>query len=346
MEEMEKSKVTISDIARIAGVSKSTVSRVLTGNSFVEETKRLKILSAIKKTGYVPNLAARSLRGRSNNTIGVILNLDPDYHFSDFISMETLRGISSTANTAGFKVSVIIEKCTEALPRILKDQSVDGVIVMGLKESERALEDIRTSGNSMIPIVLLNYSKEFDRFPSVSFSNESNAYDFTMYVISMGHTEIGTIDSSPDILAVKNRMKGVRCAMDESGIEYIPQWHFAFKDITSGEAGRRGAENFLHLENRPSVVIASDDDIAISFMATVTAAGLKVPDDVSVVGVDNIPISKYVHPPLTTEKVEGYRRGILAFKMLKTLLDGEELKEKHIHIRSVIVERESLKRIR
>ncbi len=72
---------------------------------------------------------------------------------------------------------------------------------------------------------------------------------------------------------------------------------------------------------------------------------MKVPDDISVVGVDNIPISKYINPPLTTEKVEGYRRGTTAFRMIKTLLDGEELEEKHVYLRSVIIERESLKRI-
>ncbi|MCK5672194.1 MAG: substrate-binding domain-containing protein, partial [Spirochaetales bacterium] len=84
---------------------------------------------------------------------------------------------------------------------------------------------------------------------------------------------------------------------------------------------------------------------AISFMASVTAAGLKVPEDVSIVGVDDIPISKYMNPPLTTQKVEGYKRGTLVFKMLGQLMNGDELEEKHVYMRSEIVERESLKRI-
>ncbi|MCK5736867.1 MAG: substrate-binding domain-containing protein, partial [Spirochaetaceae bacterium] len=96
---------------------------------------------------------------------------------------------------------------------------------------------------------------------------------------------------------------------------------------------------------KPSVIIASADDLALSFIAGITSAGLRVPEDVSVVGVDNIPMSQYSNPPLTTEKVEGYRRGMMAFKMLKTLLDGEELQEKHMKIRSVIVGRDSLKKI-
>ena len=342
---MDKKNITISDIARITGVSKSTVSRVLTGNSYVEESKKSKILQTIKETGYVPNFAARSLRSRNTGTIGVILNLDPDYHFSDFISMETLRGISSSAYELDYNVSVIVEECTHALPRILKDQSVDGLIVMGLKETEEALETIKNPEELPIPVVLLNYSKNFKRFPSVSFSNEISGYDFMMYVISLGHKDVGTIDCSPDILAVKNRMQGVRRALDESGFDFIPDWHFTFKDIGQGEAGRKGAEYFLQLKTRPSVIIASDDDIAISFMASVTAAGLKVPEDVSIVGVDDIPISKYMNPPLTTQKVEGYKRGTLVFKMLGQLMNGDELEEKHVYMRSEIVERESLKRI-
>ncbi|RKX73259.1 MAG: hypothetical protein DRP49_07785, partial [Spirochaetes bacterium] len=173
---------TISDIAGIAGVSKSTVSRVLTGNSFVNGLKKTRILKAIEETGYVPKLAARSLRGSRTKTIGVILNLDPDYHFSDFVSMETLRGISSSAQKSGYRVSVIIEPCTAAIPTILRDKSVDGLIVMGLKEKEEALLSLAETGGSEIPIVLLNYSQEYKYFPSVSFSNEENAFDFAMYV--------------------------------------------------------------------------------------------------------------------------------------------------------------------
>lgn len=342
---MDKKNITISDIARIAEVSKSTVSRVLTGNSFVEESKREKILKAIKETGYVPNFAARSLRGKNTGTIGVILNLDPDYHFSDFVSMETLRGISSSAYELGYNVSVIVEECTHALPRILKDQSVDGLVVMGLKKTEKALESIKNPEELSIPVVLLNYSENFKRFPSVSFGNEINGYNFMMYVISMGHKDVGTIDCSPDILAVKNRMQGVRNALNVSGLHFIPEWHFVFKNIDQGEAGRKGAEYFMQLKTRPSVVIASDDDIAISFMASVTAAGLRVPADVSVVGVDDVPISKYMNPPLTTQKLEGYKRGSLVFKMLEQLMAKEKLEKKHIYIRSVIIERESLKKI-
>jgi LacI family transcriptional regulator, galactose operon repressor len=339
---MEKKNTTISDIALIAEVSKSTVSRVLTGNSFVEESKRNRIMRAIEKTSYVPNLAARSLRGRNTGTIGVILNLDPDYHFSDYISMETLRGISSSGSHSGYNVSIIVEECSRALPRILKDQSVDGLIVMGLKETEKALEVIENPDKLSIPVVLLNYSEKFKRFPSVSFSNEKNGYDFMKFIISMGHKNVGTIDCSPDLLAVKNRMQGVRRALDESGIDFIEEWQFSFEDIDQGEAGRKGAEKFLKLKVWPSVIIASADDIAISFIASLTAAGLKVPEDVSIVGVDDIPISKYIHPPLTTQKVEGYQRGILVFKMLKQLMEGDELEEKHIYIRSEILERESL----
>ncbi len=336
---------TISDIARIAGVSKSTVSRVLTGNSFVEDTKKEKILKAIDDTSYVPKLAAQSLRGRSTRTIGVILNLDPDYHFSDFVSMETLRGISSSAQKLGYRVSVIIEPCNDAIPKIIMDRSVDGIIVMGLKEKEEALLSLAEAGESEIPIVLLNYSEEYKTFPSVSFDNNENSYNFAQYVISMGHSRIGLIDSSKDVLAVYNRKMGILRALKDSGIEYKPEWHFEYLNINTMEAGKQLASSFMKLEKRPSVVIASEDDIALAFIAGITSAGLRVPEDISVVGVDNIPMSQYSNPPLTTEKVEGYRRGIMAFKMLKTLLDGEELKEKHMKIRSVIIERDSLKKI-
>jgi DNA-binding LacI/PurR family transcriptional regulator len=337
---------TISDIARIAGVSKSTVSRVLTGNSFVDDSKKEKILKAIEDTSYVPKLAARSLRGRSTGSIGVILNLDPDYHFSDYVSMETLRGISSSAQKLGFRVSVIIEPCTRAIPTIMRDQSVDGLIVMGLKEKEEVLISLAKSGEPKIPIVLLNYSEEYKTFPTVSFRNEENAYDFAMYVISMGHKKIGVLDSSKDVLAVTNRKHGILRALKDSGIDFRPEWYFEYSDIDQMEAGKKVARRITALDEKPSVLIASADDLALSFIAGITSLGLRVPDDISVVGVDDIPMSRYANPPLTTEKVEGYRRGLMAFKSLKTLLDGKELEKKHIKIRSVIVERDSLKKIK
>ncbi|RKX69685.1 MAG: hypothetical protein DRP60_16405, partial [Spirochaetes bacterium] len=244
---------TISDIASIAGVSKSTVSRVLTGNSFVDSSKKVRILKAIEDTEYVPKLAARSLRGSSTRTIGVILNLDPDYHFSDFVSMETLRGISSSAQKSGYRVSVIIEPCNAAIPTIIRDKSVDALIVMGLKEKEEALLSLSNTEGSEIPIVLLNYSQEYKAFPSVSFSNEENAYDFSMYVISMGHEDIGLIDSSRDVLAVANRNHGILRALKESRIRHNPEWYFEYSNISGMEAGKRAASSFMKLERKPSV---------------------------------------------------------------------------------------------
>ena len=320
----------------------STVSRVLTGHSFVEDSKKAKILKAIEETFYVPKLAAQSLRGRSSRTIGVILNLDPDYHFSDFVSMETLRGISSTAQKNGYRVSVIIESCNHAIPTILRDLSVDGVIVMGLKEREEVLIKLAESEEPEIPIILLNYSEKYDVFPSVSFDNNENAYSFSRYVISKGHNRIGLLDSSKDVLAVKNRKQGILRALKDSGVEYRQEWDFEYSDINPMEAARMAARRFMDLDEKPSVIIASADILALSFIAGVSSADIRVPEDISVVGVDNIPMSEYSNPPLTTEKVEGYLRGQLAFKMLKTLLDGEIPEDKHHKIRSVIVERDSL----
>ncbi len=219
------------------------------------------------------------------------------------------------------------------------------MIVMGLKEKEEALLSLAETGGSEIPIVLLNYSQEYKYFPSVSFSNEENAFDFAMYVISMGHEDIGLIDSSRDVLAVANRNHGILRALQEGGINPTPEWYFEYSIISGMEAGKRAASSFVKLDRTPTVVITSEDDIALSFIAGISSAGLRVPEDISVVGVDNIPMSKYSNPPLTTEKVDGYHRGLMAFKMLKSLLDGEDLKEKHIKIRSVIVERDSLKKI-
>ncbi len=337
-------RVTISDIARLAGVSKSTVSRVFTESSPVKEDVKKRVLKIVEEMQYYPNLAARNLSSKKSGAVGVILNLDPDYHFKDYVSMETLRGLSVTATSLGMRLLIINGGLADTLPRLVSERSVDGLIVMGIKIKEKAL--IGRKGLYNIPVLLLNYKKEYDEYPSVSFAHEQNANFMAKYIIKRGHRKIGFIECSPDLLYVQNRRKGYLKALDEAGIEQNKEWVFEVKDMNEVTAGKVAANSFLELKEKPTVIVASSDNLAIAFMGRLSAAGVKIPDDVSVVGVDDLLISRYVHPSLTTVLLDGFSRGKIACESIHKLISGEKLENKHFLISSPIVERESLRDLR
>ena len=338
--------MTISDIAKLAGVSKSTVSRVLTGSTPVREELKMRVLEVIEKYHYSPNLTARSLSLKKTNTIGVILNLDPNYHFRDYVSMETLRGLSVAATEAGIRLSIALGSIAAILPKLVGERGVDGVVIMGLKEGdEKVLSSIsQTTGTKQeqILILLLNYSEEFKSFPSVAFSHEEDAYSLIRYLLEKGHTKIGIIECSPELIYIKNRKRGFLRAFKDFNVYFKESWDIKIEGINEDTAGKEAAEYFLSLKEKPSVVIASSDSIAISFMGRLLACGVEIPKDVSVVGMDDIPLSKYIHPALTTEILDGFSRGKKACELMCSLMHSEEIEDRHIFIRSAFVERDSL----
>jgi LacI family transcriptional regulator len=339
-----KKKITIKEVAALAGVSNSTVSRILTGNAPVRDEVKNKVLRIIKETNYYPNASARALSGRKTNTIGVFLNADPDYHFNDYISMETLRGITSTALEINLRINIIPSSLTTSYDRIVAERQLDGMIVMGLHKSEPVLQRLNDAEATEIPIVLLNYSDKLRKIHSVSFSHHKDTYELTRYLISKGHKEIMFIDSL-DLLYVENRKNGFLDAMKESGLNPKCGRFLSVSGGDEGEIGKNTALGYMELGNKPSVIIAPSDNGAISCMTKLIVEGVRVPEDVSIVSVDDIPIARYVNPALTTVKLSGFERGQVAIKTMKSLMDGQAV-EQHVFIKSHIVERASLKRLR
>ena len=152
---MKDKKITIKEVAKLAGVSNSTVSRVLTGSAPVNDDIRQRILRVIEETNYYPNVSARALSGRKTDVIGVLLNSDPDYHFSDFVSMETLRGITASAVKIDLRVTIIPARLSDSYERLKAERQLDGLIVMGLHKTETVLDSLNKNWKKEIPIVLL-----------------------------------------------------------------------------------------------------------------------------------------------------------------------------------------------
>lgn len=336
---MNESRPTIWDVAKLAGVSISTVSRVLNNTAPVSEELAKRVTRVVREYNYHPSHAARSLSGTKTGTIGVLMNLDPEYHFRDFVSMETLRGITSAAGEQGLQVNIVVGGIDEVCERYVSQRLVDGLIVMGLRQREEYLLEQQ---RPRLPIVLTNYDEAYRGYPTVSFAHQDNAYRLTSLVISKGHTDIGFVDFSRNLLYLKNRKQGFLRALHESGLERRDDYLLEVKGLDEQEAGREGALIYLERPKKPTVLMAPSDNVALACMTTLTANGVRIPEDVSITGVDDVPLARFAHPPLATEAIDGYLRGRKSMEMMVELLGGQELSRRHMFIHSEIRQRESL----
>jgi LacI family transcriptional regulator len=308
--------ITIHDVARHAGVSVATVSRVLNSSGPVREETRLRIGAVAKRLGYRPNSAARTLKTRKTSTLGVLL---PDL-FGEFFS-EVIRGIDQTAQREGYQLLLSSSHGDvgqiEAAMRAMSGR-VDGLIVMSPAVDARSLA---TNLPSALPVVLLNCRVEGDSFVSVNIDNFGGARDVVQHLIGLGHRGIAMIQGAPGNHDSDERLRGYREALQAAGIAVETRLIIP-GDFTEA-AGYLAARQILDMQPRPSAVFAANDAMAIGALSAMRDAGISVPDEVAVVGFDDIPIARYLSPPLTSVHTAIDGLGARAVEILCTLLRKE-----------------------
>ena len=298
---------TIKDVGARAGVSVATVSRVLNEKGLVrEETVRL-VLDAAAALNYVPHGGARSLSTRRTSTVGVVL---PDLH-GEFFS-ETIRGIDVAARRRGYHllVSGSHSEWSEMSAVLLAGRGrVDGLIVMA---PELEAERIASWLPSGLPVVLLNGRAEGAW--SVAVDNSEGAGSMMRHLFFLGHREIGFISGPAGNSDAIERLRVWRDLMRDSQIPSIDELLVAgdFSETAGYEAGY----TFLSRPRRPTAIFAANDAMAIGALCALREQGIRVPDDMAVVGFDDVPIARFVAPPLTTVSVEIAELGRQAFELL------------------------------
>jgi len=295
--------VTIHDIARHAGVSVSTVSRVLNKRPDVRTETQEKVTRAIKELGYSPNIVARGLVLRKSNVIGFIV---PDIMNPSF--PELARGVVNRAKEYGYSVMFFdtnhdsrVEK--EAI-RLLQSKQVDGIILSFDEANKDELEKLILE---RFPVVQIYRKSSRSAISTIAIDNLASGYTATRYLMDRGHRRIGHITTGMNSQSGHERLDGYRKALEEGGIAYDPEL-VAVGD-NSADAGEVCMNRLLGLENRPTAVFASHDLMAAGAYGAVYSAGLSIPGDISVVGHDNIQISRLLHPRLTTLDTNKNRLG-------------------------------------
>jgi LacI family transcriptional regulator len=323
---------TIHDVAARAGVSVATVSRVLNGKTIVRERTRQLVEAAAKALRYVPNLAARSLSIRRSHAIGIVL---PDVH-GEFFS-EVIRGIDLAARKAGYHILVSgSHSDIGEMLAVLEAMRgrVDGLVLMAPDVAPSQLPEHLTAN---IPLVLLN-TNDNNTHDVINVDNAGGARSMMGHLIGLGHRRIAFICGPPRNSDARERLRGYRQCMRELG---VPAQEVA-GDFTEA-AGHAAAAYILETSPPATAIFAANDAMAVGALAAVAEAGLNVPRDMAVTGFDDIPIARYVAPPLTTIRVDIAELGGRAFALLHDALTqpgggGERRRER---IRTSLIVRRS-----
>ena len=286
----------IADVAQLAGVSVATVSRALARPAIVTEETRLRVLAAVRGTGYTPNISARNLRVRKTM---VVLVAVPD--ISNPFFAEVLQGIDDTLSAADYGLIIANlagspEKEARYVDLVCAGQA-DGVLLLCghvMRSPDRDLRDAR------VPLVAACEYIPGEKFPQITIDNVDTAREAVGHLIKLGHTSIAYLSGPKSNILEQQRLEGYRQALREAGIAadagLILRGDFTFR--AGVEAGRA----LLALEPvaRPTALFAANDEMAIGLIKTVHTAGLQIPDDLSVVGFDGIAYADYCEPTLTT----------------------------------------------
>ncbi|MFC0471760.1 LacI family DNA-binding transcriptional regulator [Halalkalibacter kiskunsagensis] len=322
---------TIKDIAKLANVSIGTVSNVMNGKGRFSEETRKKIEKIIKQSNYMPNVAARSLRDKFNPLIAMVVPFAPrgEIIVNPFFA-QLISGVESGARDRKFHVIVTGVKDEPDLSFLL-EKNINGLIVFGANDSPKLVADIK---KLQLPTVYMDsYLSDGDLY-QVGLNDEMGGYLATKYLLGLGHRAIAVI-SGPicEVKKVKTigqaRLSGYRKALEEAGIEF--NRNLVLENEFSVEGGYHSAQQIMQLNDRATAVFAFSDMAAMGLLKGFYDLGISVPDDISVMGFDDLYFSEYLTPGLTTVRQDIDGRGQSAVKLLIDQIENKSnLEGKHI----------------
>src|SRR6476646_1743260 len=306
----------LKDVARLAGVSHSTVSRALRNSQRVNSETIERIRRIATESGYRASAVGRSLATRHTNTLGVVVTT-----ITDAFAAEVVSGIEEAAATRGYSIFLANSGADpEREMRVvhtLDERRVDGIVVTASRVGALYVPMLSKMG---VPIVLLNNQHPSEFAHSVMIANTDASAAATQHLIDLGHRRIAYVGDRNGRQSDTERFAGYRHALDSADLPFEPE--LVFHGDGNPENGMEGIGRLLALPHPPSAVFCYDDMTAIGALRQVRKLGLRVPDDISLVGFDDLPIVRYTDPPLTTVHQPMPQMGRLAMETLLDILAG------------------------
>ncbi|MDD3839109.1 MAG: LacI family DNA-binding transcriptional regulator [Clostridia bacterium] len=315
-----------SDIAKIAGVSRSTVSRVINNYGNVTEETRKKVIKAIQEYNYVPHFSAQMLAGKTSKIIGLFIvdtkkqsnKMTTSSYFSPFSN-----GVIDEASKKGYKVLIaIINNHDEfkGASDLFDNGTISGGIFIGSNNNEKKIKDIIQDGYKVVVLEQENGISEFTKAIVVNSDSYGGAYDATKYLIQLGHRSIAHISGDERQWTAICKIQGYRKALEDAGISI--QESMIVKGNYTEESGCEATKKLLK-KAKPTAIFIANDSMALGVYEEIRNAGFKIPDDISVIGFDDIEVSKYLNPSLTTVRVPLLKMASIATNSLIKAVDQE-----------------------
>lgn len=314
--ETSSNPVTLLDVAREAGVSPSTVSRILNGTATVSAVKRKAVEDAIKKMGFEPNPLAQSLKSGRSMTVGIVVQDISSPFFS-----EILRGVDDGLNSTGY-ASVIVSghwNASEETARIklLLARKVDGLILLSGRIEDKAVLQFATQR----PIVATGRSLKSPTAIGFKLDNQNGAYQAVRHLIELGHRRIAFVTGPSNNTDANERLTGYKQALESADIPFEPGL------VVEGDfheaSGLMAVNRLFDTQQQFSAIFAGNDLIAYGVRLSLYRKGIRVPEDISLIGFDDLPGSLYTTPPLTTIRQPLYDMGLIATTALLGLIGGK-----------------------
>lgn len=324
--------VTIKDIAKVAGVSHTTVSRALRGHSAISAATTARIQKLAQEMGYVPSAVAQSLLSRQTYTIGMVITTIAD----PFVS-HVVNGAEQTAQKAGYSLFLAISHNDPekeiAVVETLQRRRVDAIIVTSSRVGSLYSDQLE---KIQVPIVLINNQEEGEYLYSVSIDDVQGARLAVEHLISLGHHRIGYVTTAHRPKSNGQRLFGYQAVLEEAGISTDPGLIFSENcddDFVCGQA----ALSFC-LKHQITAVFCYNDVTAIGLLTACRQKGIAVPENLSIIGFDDIDATLFVMPPLTTIRQPRYSLGEIAMTMILNLLDGRDVQDKVLPCQLIVRE--------
>lgn len=308
--------VTIKDIAKVAGVSYSTVSRALHGNPMIPPDTTMKIRTIAEELGYVPNSVARGLRMTQSGVIGILVR-----RIDDPFLAEVLQGAEDVLSGEGYSLFVATSRRDAEretlIFRTMSERRVDGVIICSSNVGQRHLQSLSAFG---VPTVIITNQSNDDIAHSIYHDDVSGGFAVTQHLIELGHQRIAYLGNERTGRITQERLHGYKAALSQAEITVNPSYIVAAPNGTS-EGGAATVAQLMANTIPPTAIVCFNDLMAIGAMFTLREQGLQIPVDCSITGFDNIQLSQYIIPPLTTFHQPRYELGSEAAAMMLRLLN-------------------------
>ncbi|ALC91891.1 LacI family transcriptional regulator [Bacillus sp. FJAT-18017] len=332
--------VTIKDVAKMANVAPSTVSRVIANNPRISEKTKQKVKEAMEKLGYHPNFIARSLASQSTQAIGVIMP-SADVGFQNPFFPVVLQGISEGARAKNYALQMTTggtdEEILDAVIHMVQGKRVDGVVLLYSKVKDKVINYLMERD---FPFVVVGKPyKDVGQITHVDNDNVQAAKQATEFLIELGHQKIAFIGGSQDLVVTIDRLNGYKLALEGFGIklrtEYVSHEEFL------REGGMEAVRELMEHTDQPTAMLVADDFMALGVLNMLDELGVRVPEDISVVSFNNVLLAEMARPPLTSVDINIFELGFQASRSLIQMIKKPEEPTKRIIIKHHLVERSS-----